>query len=158
MHTTQSIVAALKRERAWLEKQSEKWRPKAELTYRRNDIRSACVTILRESPMDYSLWPLRRNRKELIMQRTRWKGAAAIRALCDLVDITICDVESCHPFMPKRRCGPLPVQTKQVSPETVEKIRQTKLEKRRQEEALIQRRADALVKKRVRVPRAPKTE
>ncbi len=111
--SVKAIVSALERERRWLNKQVDKWRPPQPDCYRRGDIISACVTILGQSPSDYSGRSRRKpKRSDLIRRDKRWTDKDAIRAVNQLIDLAVSDLEACRPLLPSRVVGPLKIARK----------------------------------------------
>lgn len=105
MRTTQQIIKALTRERAWLLQKKHT----ADEHGRRNDLRSALVVILGSGHRDYSGW-LRRNDMKLVRRNTQPFSVAAIKAMVKLLDLAVSDLQCSADAL--RPCGPLVINSR----------------------------------------------
>jgi hypothetical protein len=140
---------ALRREQQWLQKQENRKDHSEPDRYRRNDLRSACLSILHDSPTDYNGWVKRCKARrqsgaeahdgQLIASDRRWWDKYAVRAMAKLIELAVSDLEACRAGMPKRLCGPLKVAAVTVQGKTgrahMLKMSQIRAAKRAEEDA-----------------------
>jgi hypothetical protein len=116
MYSSKSIIAALEREKKWILKQRDKRDPLPRDSFRRGDIVTSCVSILRHSPQTYGAWLRRKPDRERLLRNPRnWTAEKAVRAVVQLIDLTISDVEACRPFLAKRPAGCLSLKRSRQS-------------------------------------------
>ena len=64
------------------------------------------MSLLRHSPQTYGAWLRRKPDRERLLRNPRnWTGEKAVRAVVQLIDLTISDVEACRFFLAKRPAG-----------------------------------------------------
>ena len=120
MKAVSTVVASLNRHRDWIAKQ-QGTEPAETRADRAEDIVVGCLDLIDTSPLlDLEAWLNRRDRRRLLEAcRMKYVRKDGIKAITQLIDLTISELLACRPFRPRVAIGVLPVRTREMPPEHI---------------------------------------